>query len=109
MRCAGRRAQASRSASGAPQWSRLARALAGKPSAVNIPGDLWTLPKFAEFVERVAGKRCERTMAFRILTSMGYWYDPPPPPPPFSYHVRRGPGKWIKKYNATVPPHLLPP
>ena len=92
---------------GAQQWSRLSHALAKEPSAAKMSGTRWTLPLFAALVVRVSGMPCERTMAFRIITALGYRFDRPPPSD--SYHVRRGPGKWIKRFEPTIPAHLLPP
>lgn len=91
---------------GARQWSRLSLALEGKPAAVGGRAPSWSLSEFADYVEKVAGRPCNRYMARRILESLGYRYILPPAPT--GYHQRHGAGSWTKLYSSTIPGHLLP-
>jgi|GEM_PF-2461459 len=93
----------------AKQWTKISRALADEPKAVGVavPAGLWSLPTAAAYIEKIAGKSCNRYMARRVLLALGYRFVLPPEPT--GWRQKRGPGVWLKKRASVVPPHLLPP
>jgi transposase len=58
------------------QRSKLSTALERKPKEAGIKGPVWSSGTFAKLVTKVTGKPCNRYMAFRMLTALGYSFEP---------------------------------